>query len=73
MAHDRGRILDFGVTAHSTTGWTAQQLREAFPEAGRCRYAILDRDSKFDADVLVFLKATGLKPRRASFQASVYV
>jgi transposase InsO family protein len=30
---------------------------------------ILDRDSKFDADVVTFLKATGLKPKRTSVQA----
>ena len=46
-----------------------QQLREAFPDACPYRYAILDRDSKFDADVITFLKATGLKPKRTSVRA----
>ena len=44
-------------------------MREAFPDACPYRYAILDRDSKFDADVITFLKATGLKPKRTSVRA----
>ena len=46
-----------------------QQLREAFPEAVPYRYVILDRDSKFDADVIRFLEATGLKAKRTSPQS----
>jgi transposase InsO family protein len=46
-----------------------QQLREAFPEAGPYRYVILDRDSKFDHEVITFLKATGLQPKRTSVRA----
>jgi hypothetical protein len=33
------------------------------------RYVILDGDSKFDATVITFLKATGLKPKRTSIQS----
>jgi len=52
-----------------TADWVVQQLREAFPEAAPYRYAILDRDSIFNAEVLAFLNATGLKPKRTSIQA----
>jgi hypothetical protein len=52
-----------------TAEWLIQQLRETFPDAGSFRYAILDWDSKFNADVSAFLKATGWEPRRTSVQA----
>jgi hypothetical protein len=68
IEHGR-RKMHFNVTRHPTADWAIQQLREAFPEAGPYRYVILDRDSKFDADVITFLKATGLKPKRTSVQA----
>src|SRR3989442_7500585 len=47
LAHDRRRILHFGVTAHPTADWTAQQLREAFPWATAPRYLLRDRDRIF--------------------------
>jgi putative transposase len=58
IAHGRRKILYFNVTRHPTADWVVQQLREAFPEAAPYRHAIFDRDSKFDADVIAFLKAT---------------
>ncbi len=69
IEHGRRRVLHFNVTRHPTADWVVQQLREAFPEAGVYGYAILDHDSKFDADVIAFLKATGLRPKRTSVQA----
>ena len=57
------------MTQHPTAEWVVQQLREAFPEAAPQRYVILDRDAKFDADVLAFLNATGLRPKRTSIQS----
>jgi len=69
IEHGRRKVLHFNITRHPTAEWVVQQLREAFPEAGPYRYAILDHDSKFDADVIAFLKATGLRPKRTSVQA----
>jgi putative transposase len=42
IGHDRRRILHFGVTRHPTSGWGAQQLREAFPYDHRQQYLIFD-------------------------------
>src|SRR6202790_672700 len=47
LAHDRRRILHFGVTAHPTAEWTAHQLREAFPWDSAPRYLLRDRDRIF--------------------------
>jgi hypothetical protein len=69
IEHGRRRILRFNVTDHPTAEWVVQQLREAFPEAGPYRYAIFDRDSTFNEEVVAFLEATGLKPKRTSIQA----
>ena len=69
IEHARRRILHFNLTRYPSVEWVLQQLREALPEAGQYRYAIFDRDSKFDAGVVTFLKATGLKPKRTSVQA----
>lgn len=69
IEHTRRRILHFNITRYPSSDWVVQQLREAFPEAVPYRYLILDRDSKFDANVIDFLEATGLKPTRTSVQS----
>ena len=69
IEHGRRRILHFNVTEHPTAEWVVQQLREAFPEAGPYRYAIFDRDTTFNEEVVTFLEATGLKAKRTSVQA----
>jgi transposase InsO family protein len=69
IEHQRREILHFNITQHPSAEWVVQQLREAFAEAGPYRYAILDRDKKFDASVITFLQATGLKAKRTSVRA----
>jgi transposase InsO family protein len=66
IEHRRRKILHFNVTRHPTADWVVQQLRETLPEAGPYRYVIFDRDSAFNDEVVAFLKATGLKPKRTS-------
>jgi putative transposase len=69
IEHGRRRILHCNVTAHPTSEWVLQQLRETFPESDPYRYAIFDHDSKFNLDVVQLLTATGLAPKRTSIQA----
>src|ERR1700693_4098985 len=56
IEHGRRRILHFNTTAHPTSEWIVQQLREAFPLPCPQRYVVLDRDAKFGSDVIEFLK-----------------
>lgn len=61
LSHARRRIVHFGVTAHPTSAWVAQQLREAFPWDTPPRYLIRDRDAIYGSEVRATLKAMGTK------------
>jgi transposase InsO family protein len=61
LAHDRRRILHFGVTAHPTAEWTAQQLREASPWDSAPRFLLRDRDRIFGADFTRQVKEFGIQ------------
>ena len=49
LHHERRRIVHFGVTAHPTSRWASQQIREAFPWETAPRYLIRDRDGSYGA------------------------
>jgi hypothetical protein len=51
LSHDRRRIVHLNVTAHPTSTWTAQQLREAWPWDSAPRFVIRDRDAIYGWDV----------------------
>jgi transposase InsO family protein len=61
LAHDRRRIVEFGVTAHPTAEWTVQQLRNAFPWDSAPRYLLRDRDRIFGSDFVEQVKAIGIQ------------
>jgi hypothetical protein len=69
IEHQRRKVLHFNVTRHPSADWVVQQLRETFAEAAPYRYAIQDNDSIFNGDVVAFLGATGLQPKRTAIQA----
>ena len=66
IEHGRRCILHFHASAHPTSEWVVQQLREAFPLPCPYRYVVLDRDAKFSHDVLEFLRSSGIEPVRTS-------
>jgi putative transposase len=47
LVHHRRRIVHVAVTDHPTAVWTAQQLRNAFPQDHAPRYLLHDRDAAF--------------------------
>ena len=61
LAHDRRRILHFGVTAHPTAEWTAQQLRDAFPWDSAPAYLLRDRDRIFGREFTKQVKDMGIQ------------
>jgi len=69
IEHERRKVLHCNVTPHPREEWIVQQLREAFPEPCRFRCLILDRDRKFDGEVVEFLRSAGLEVKRTSVRA----
>ena len=65
LAHERRRVVHVAVTAHPTTEWTGQQLRDAFPWDHAPRYLIRDRDHAFDG-VAAMAKAMGIHDVRTA-------
>src|SRR5438270_7783773 len=61
LAHDRRRMVHFGVTAHPTAEWTAHQLRDAFPWDSVPRYLLRDRDRIFGPEFVEQVKAMGIQ------------
>jgi putative transposase len=64
-AHDRRRIVHMAVTEHPTAAWTAQQLRNAFPEHDPPGYFLHDRDTVF-AEVATTIAAMNIQAVRTA-------
>jgi hypothetical protein len=63
------RILHCNATAHPTSAWSLQQLREPVPSDHRYRFLIHDRDSIFSPELDEELRSFGLKVLRTPVQA----
>jgi len=69
IGHGRREIIHFGVTAHPTSSWVVQQLREAFPNDASPRFLIYDNDSIFSDRVTESIKNIGIEPQRTAFRS----
>ncbi len=69
IGHGRREIIHFGVTAHPTSPWVVQQLREASPNEFAPRFLIYDNDSIFSERVTESIKKIGIEPQRTAFRS----
>ncbi len=69
VEHGRRRILGFNVTAHPTSFWTIQQLREAFPGESSLRFLIHDNDCIFSDRVLHTIDNLGLESKPTAYRS----
>jgi putative transposase len=51
MEHASRRIIHLNVTAHPTTAWTLQQMREAIPSDHTYRFILHDHDATFSPGI----------------------
>ncbi len=61
LHHHRRRIVHFGVTAHPTADWVAEQIREAFPWDTAPQYLIRDRDGAYGQSFRSTVMAMGVE------------
>jgi hypothetical protein len=66
MGHGRRNILWFGVTAHPTAEWIANQVTEACGWEQAPRYLIRDRDGAYGAVFIRRLRSIGIRDRPTS-------
>ena len=64
LSHPRRRLLHFNVVESPSAGWTAQQLREAFPFTSPPKYLLRDRDSIYGLEFQRRAEALGLEQLR---------
>jgi transposase InsO family protein len=66
MGHGRRHILWFGVTAHPTAEWIANQITEACGWEQAPRYLIRDRDGAYGGIFIKRLRSMGIRDRPTS-------
>ena len=66
MGHGRRHILWFGVTAHPTAEWIANQITESCGWEQAPRYLIRDRDGAYGEIFIRRLRSMGIRDRPTS-------
>jgi transposase InsO family protein len=66
MGHGRRKILWFGMTAHPTAEWIANQLTEACGWEQAPRYLIRDRDGAYGEIFMRRVRSIGIRDRPTS-------
>jgi Integrase core domain len=66
MGHGRRQIVWFGVTAHPTAEWIANQITEACGWGQAPRYLIRDRDGAYGEVFIRRLRSMGIRDRPTS-------
>ena len=65
LSHHRRRLVHFNVTAHPTSEWATQQLRNAFYNEETPRFLLMDNDSIFDEEFIGCVSAFSTPIRTA--------
>ena len=66
LAHHRRRVVHFNITDSPTAVWTAQQIRNAFPEDTAPQYLLRDRDGIYGAEVVECIHNLGIEQKRVA-------
>jgi putative transposase len=66
LAHNRRRVVHFNVKDHPTSGWTAQQMIEAFADGESPRFLIRDRDGVYGFLFREQLRAMDIEEEQAT-------
>ncbi len=69
IEHNRRYLRHVNVTAHPTSSWTIQQLREAFPGETSTRFLIHDNDSIFSKRVAEAIGHLGIESKRTAYRS----
>jgi transposase InsO family protein len=69
IGHGRRTVLHVNVTAHPTSRWVIQQLREAFPDETSIRFLIHDNDTIFSDRVADWIEQLGIEPKATALRS----